>query len=265
MLNTFLYKFTAGSAIYRLAKISHLRTYESEEYLPANVTHSPPTWSEEPQDAEIDVTIKDSTELAETLLTPPPYPIILDIHEWLGNTAAPYYRGWVVRCRMGLTEPLSILHLKTVWHFYEREALSDSLGSTSRYSIYDPRAGVDISSLKESVTVTEFNDQRDILTITGASSLPPYLKGGYIESPDLDKRTILDDVIEGSPAERHLYLNGGFPRQVLDVGFPADVYPGDDLLYSTWANKFAAFTNNGESWGGWEFTPTVDPAKRGVA
>lgn len=264
MLNTFLYKFTAGSHVSRLAKISHARTYADEEYLPANVTHSLPTWSEEPQDAEIDVAIKDSTELAELLLIPPPYPIILDIYEWLGSSASAYYRGWVVRCQFRLTEPLAILHLKTVWHFFEREALSDAPGATSRYSIYDPRAGVDISSLKESVTVTEFNDQRDILTITGATSLPPYLTGGYIEAPDTDKRTILDDVIEGSPAKRHLYLNGGFSRFTLDVGFPADVYPGDDLLYATWANKFAAFTNHGESWGGWEFTPTVDPAKRGV-
>lgn len=262
MLNTFLYKFTAGSSVMRVAKVSQPLTYEGEEYIAANVTHTLPTWSSEPRDAEIDVTIRDNTELAELLLTPPPYPITLDIYEWLDEEVFHYYRGWVVRSQMRPTEPLAILHLKTVWHFFEREAISASLGSTSRYSIYDPRAGVDLSALKQSVIVTEFNDQRDILTVTGATQIDGWFRGGYIEAPNLDKRTILEDVTESG--DRHLTLNGGFSRFTLDVGFPADLYPGDDLLYSTWAVKFDAFTNNGEAWGGWEFTPTVDPVKRGV-
>lgn len=264
MAISFLYHFTAGSDSPKYTNISHERTYQNEDYTPIQITHTSPKFSNEPQDAEIDVTIKDSVELGEVLLSPPPYPITLNIYEydWETDTAIHYYRGWVVRSAFTLTRPTIILHLKTVWHYFERESLSDSLSSLSRYSIYDPRAGVDLSSLADAATVTELNDLRDVLTVTGLTELDGYYKGGYIEAPNLDKRTILEDVTESG--ERHLYLNGGFPRFTLDVGFSATVYPGDDLTYATWANKFAALTNNGEAWGGWEFTPNVDPAVRGV-
>lgn len=259
MLNTFLYHFTAGSATYRFIHIDRALPYENESYDPVQITHTVPTWSDEAQDAEIDVTVKDSIDLSEVLLTPPPYPIILNIYEWLGDEVFHYYRGWVVRCRFKLTEPLIIMHLKTVWHYFEREALSDSLSSVSRYSIYDPRTGVDMESLKQAVTVNTFNDQRDVITVTGITQPGTWFKGGFIVAPNQDKRTIVDQ------SGATLTLNGGFSRNTLDTGFPADLFPGDDLLYATWANKFAAQTNNGESWGGWEFTPTVDPALRGVS
>lgn len=266
MLNTFLYHFTAGSATYRFIHIDRALEHENESYTPVQITHTVPTWSEEPEDAEIDVTVKDSIDLNEVLLTPPPYPIILNIYEWLGGTVSHYYRGWVVRSRFKLQKSEGAvieMHLKTVWHFFERESLSDSLSPLSRYSIYDPRAGADISSLTQAVTAGTFNDQRDVLTITGATQPVPYFRGGVIEAPNLDKRTILEDELVG--LDRQLTLNGGFPRSTLDTGFPALLYPGDDLLYSTWANKFASQTNNGESWGGWELMPNIDPAKRGVS
>lgn len=262
MLNTFLYHFTAGSATYRFIHIDRALSHNDESYSPVQITHSVPTYSEEPQDAEIDVTVKDSIDLSEALLTPPPYPIILNIYEWLGESATEYYRGWVVRCKFKLTEPLIILHLKTVWHFYERESLSDSLAAISRYSIYDPRAGVDMESLRVSATAGTFNDQRDEMKVVGITEPPPYYQGGFVRAPNQDKRTVIKDELVGS--DRVFTLNGGFALSMLDTGFPLDAFPGDDLLYSTWANKFASQTNNGESWGGWEFTPTVDPMKRGV-
>lgn len=268
MIVDFLYRFTAGSSTYRFIKGAFPVTYNSELYEPQDkvvITHTLPTWSNEPQDAEIDVTITESIELAEVLLTPPPYPIILNIFEYDHETeeVLHYYRGWVVRCQFSLTQSLIVLHLKTVWHFYERESLTDSLSALSRYSIYDPRSGVDFSALGVAVTVTALNDERDRLTVTGITQPVDWFKGGFIEAPNLDKRTILADVEEVS--ERRLYLNGGFPQFTLSAGFNATIYPGDDLTYATWANKFSSLTNNGEFWGGWEYTPNVDPAVRGVA
>ena len=262
MLNTFLYHFTAGSAIYRFIHIDRALEFESESYEAVQIAHTVPTYSDEPQDAEIDVEVKDSIDLSEVLLTPPPYPIILKIYEWLGSSASPYYLGWVVRCRFNLTRPTIQLHLKTIWHFFERESLTDSLSSLSRYSIYDPRAGVDIEALRRSLTVSDFSDLRDELTVTGLTEEEGYYTGGFIAAPNQDKRSVLLDETVGG--DRRFTLNGGFSRFTLDEGFPADAYPGDDLTYATWANKFASVTNNGESWGGWEFTPTVDPMKRGV-
>lgn len=260
MLSTFLYKFTAGSALHRLNSSPFSVDFDSETYDAIQITHTLPTFSNEPQDAEIDVTIKESVELAEVLITPPPYPIILDIYEYDYETddITHYYRGWVVRCQFTLTQSVIVLHLKTLWHYYERESQTDSLSSLSRYSIYDPRAGVDVSNLAVPISITAINDQRDVLTVSGITQVDGFFTGGYIESPDLDKRTILDQT------GNQVTLNGGFPRFILDVGFLATLYPGDDLIYSTWANKFSALTNNGEAWGGWEYTPNVDPAVRGV-
>lgn len=259
MLNTFLYNFTAGSATHRYVKVSHEQQYEDESYTPIQITHTIPTYSDEAQDAEIDVTIIESSELAEVLLTPPPYPIILRIYELLGETIAPYYLGWVVRCQFRLTESIFVLHLKTLWHFYERESLTDSLGSLSRFSIYDERSGVDWSALGEAITITSLNDQRDVLTVSGITQIDGYFTGGFIEAPNLDKRTILNHT------GNQLTLSGGFPQFTLDASFPATIYPGDNLTYETWANKFSALTNNGANWGGWQYTPNIDPALRGVS
>lgn len=259
MLNTFLYKFTAGSATYRYTKVAHEQEFADEFYTSVQITHTLPTYSDEPQDAEIDVTLIESNEIGELLLTPPPFPIVLTIYELLGATVTPYYLGWVVRCQFKLTESIFILHLKSLWHFYERESLTDSLSSLSRYSIYDPRSGVDLSSLGVPVTMGTPNDLRDVWTVTGITQPDPYFTGGFIEAPNLDKRTILDHT------SNQLTLNGGFPLFTLDSGFPATIYPGDDLTYETWANKFSTLTNNGSNWGGWQFTPNVDPALRGVS
>src|SRR5689334_14190843 len=103
MLNTFLYNFSAGSATYRFAKVAHAQEFADEIYTPVQIRHTAPKFSEEAQDAEIDVTIIESNEIGELLLTPPPYPIILTIYEVLGEDVTPYYRGWVVRCQFKLT------------------------------------------------------------------------------------------------------------------------------------------------------------------
>lgn len=259
MLNTFLYKFNAGSATYRYAKVAHEQEFASEVYAPIQITHTAPTFSDDAQDAEIDVTIIETSGLTELLLTPPPYPIVLTVYETIGTETNPYYLGWVVRCQFKLTESVFILHLKTLWHFYERESMTDSLGSLSRFSIYDQRSGVDISALATAITITALNDLRDVLTVSGITQLDQYFRGGFIQAPNRDKRTVLDHT------GNQLTLNGGFPRFTLDSGFPASLYPGDDLTYETWANKFSTLTNNGANWGGWQYTPNVDPAVRGVS
>ena len=259
MLNTFLYHVSAGSETYRYVKVAHEQEFNDESYTPIQITHTAPTFSEEPQDAEIDVTIIESSDIGELLLTPPPFPIILTIYELIGEDINPYYQGWVVRCQFKLTESVFVLHLKTLWHFYERESLTDSLSSLSRFSIYDPRAGVSVSDLGVAVTITSMNDFRDVLTVSGITQIDGYFTGGFVEAPNLDKRTILSHV-GNQPT-----LNGGFPRFTLDSTFPATIYPGDDLTYDTWANKFSILTNNGANWGGWQYTPNVDPALRGVS
>lgn len=261
----FLYRFEAGSNIYRFTNVAIDQDYNDETYELAQIEHTPPTFSGEASQSEIDVSLHESNAIAQLFtFGTPAYPIKLRIYEYdrETGTAEDYYRGWVIRPSFRLDDSEVDLHCKTVWHYFERESFTDSLSSLSRYSVYDPRSGVDLASFRVGITVTAINNERDILTVTGITEPDGYFTGGMIVAPDLDKRTILKHVTEG--VDKKLYLNAAFPEFTLAVGFTADIYPGDDLTYDKWANTFGAVTNNGEAWGGWQYTPNVDPAVRGV-
>jgi hypothetical protein len=261
----FLYRFETPSGSINYTDIAENQDYNGEIYNPIQIKHSAPKFSEEPQDAEIDVTIHENNALATRfVLGPPPYKIRCLIYELdrLTELATPVYRGWVIRPSFDLQNSIVSFRMKTVWHFFERESFSDSISALSRYSIFDPRSGVSIENYRVGITILSLNDERDVLTVSGITEIDDWFKGGMIIAPDQDKRTIIKHETVG--ADKVLTLNAAFPRFTLDTGFPADIYPGDDLTYDTWANKFGADTNNGEAHGGWQHTPNVDPALRGV-
>lgn len=261
----FLYRFEYGSTVRGFTNIAEDQSYNSEDYRHLSISHTAPTFSSEPSASEIDVEMHEDNAVADLFgIGPPPYRILLLIYEYNPETgvATPYWRGWVIRSSFDLTKSTVSFHCKTVWHFFERESFTDSLSALSRYSIYDPRSGVDIEVFRRGVAVTVLNDERDVVTVTGLSEIDGWATGGMIVAPDRDKRTILKHETVG--ADKVLTLTAAFPEFTLAVGFPADVYPGDDLLYSTWANKFDSGTNNGEAFGGWPYMPNVDPAVRGV-
>lgn len=265
----FLYRIDAGGVVYRFTNIAGVQEYDGEEYTYATVSHTTPKFSEEPQDAEIDLIVKATNPVANLwVIAPPPYSIIVTILEFdrVTETATPYYEGWAFRPSFRLDkssgEFIARFRLKTLLHFFDRESLSDSLSALSRYSIYDLRSGVDINVYRTSIVATVFNNERDEITVTGITQLDDFFTGGMIVAPDQDKRTILTHWTDGG--NKKLLLNGAFSQFSLDVGFGADIYPGDDLQYVTWANKFADQTNHGEKWGGWRHTPNVDPASKGL-
>lgn len=263
----YIYRIEYGSQVQRWTNQAEDQLLDGETYtyVPAGVRHTPPKFSGDAQSGEIDLTVHENNVLT-TLFTlgPPPFRIRLLIYEYDRDTeiATPHYRGWIVRPSLSLDKSTVSFHCKTVFHFYERESFTDSLSGLSRYSIFDERSGVDIESLRISITATDFNDLRDIVTVTGIAQADGYFNGGVIIAPDRDMRTVLKHITVG--ADKQLTLSSAFNRFILDEGFTADLYPGDDLLYETWANKFAAVTNNGEYFGGWNRMPNVDPAVRGV-
>lgn len=264
----YLYRIEYSSNVLRWSGVAEDQLYDSEIYsfVVGGISHTSPRFSAEAQSAEIELLVHENNPLTTLFsLGPPPFRIKLIIYEFNRDTetATPRYRGWIVRPSFSLDESTVSFRCKSVWHFYERESFTDSLSALSRYSVFDPRSGVDIETLKETITVTAFNDLRDIITITGTAQSPPYYRGGLIIAPDRDMRTILEHELSGS--DIFLTLSSAFNRFTLDEGFTADIYPGDDLLYDTWANKFASVTNNGEKFGGWPFMPDVDPAVRGVS
>jgi hypothetical protein len=262
----YLYRFIAGSVEHLFTNLPTTVTVDDEPYTGAwQVTHTAPTYSGRAEDAEVDITLHEDSPLTDLFINgPPAYQVKVRIFECdlINFTVTPYYRGWVVRAPFKLIGSVVGLHCKSAWHYFERQSLTDSLGILSRYSIYDPRSGVDWSALGADVTVDALNDARDVLTVSGVTELDDYFRGGFIVAPDNDKRGILKHVTESGL--KKLYLTAAFPQFTLGVGFTATVYPGDDLAYSTWANKFAALTNNGEAFGGWPYTPNVDPAVKGV-
>jgi hypothetical protein len=262
----FLYRFETPSAVYTFTDVAEEQDYNGETYQLIQIDHTQPEFSEDPSDAEIDIMIHESNDVANLwVLGPPAYPIKITIYEYnrTAGTVDTYYKGWVVRPRFNLQQSIVSFHCKTVWLFYERESFTDSLSPLSRYSIFDPRSGVDIEGYKVTITVSEMNDERDQLTVTGITEPDDWFKGGIIVAPDQDVRTILthETNLDG---DKVLTLNAAFPQFTLAVGFSADIYPGDDLTYATWANKFGVDTNNGEAHGGWSHMPNVDPSVRGV-
>lgn len=263
----YLYRVEYASNTVRWTNQAEPQPLDSEIYdiIAGGITHTPPRISPDAQAAELDLRIGENNILT-TLFTlgPPPFRIKLLIYEYDPDTeiGTPHYRGWIIRPLLNLDESTASFHCKTAYHFYERESFTDSLSGLSRYSIFDERSGVDIESLRVSVTAENFNDLRDIVTVSGVVEAPPYYRGGVIVAPDRDMRNIVEHETAG--ADVLLTLSSAFNRFTLDEGFTADIYPGDDLLYETWANKFAAVTNDGEYFGGWNRMPNVDPAVRGV-
>jgi hypothetical protein len=261
----FLYRFETPSAVYAFTDIAEGQSFEGEDYLPIQIEHTSPKFSEESEDAEIEVTLYESNPVANLfVLGPPPYPIKIHIYEFdrASETVADNYDGWVVRSSFNLNESTVSFRCKTVGLFFERESFTDSISALSRYSVFDPRSGVDLENYRVGITIESLNDERDVLIVTGITEPDDHFRGGLIVAPDLDKRTIIEHkTISG---DKVLTLNAAFPRFTLAEGFTADIYPGDDLTYSTWANKFSADTNNGEAHGGWQHTPNVDPAIGGV-
>lgn len=261
----YLYRIEYGSNVERWSNVADDQLLDGESYRFMTVEHSRPRFSGEAQASEVDLSVHESNVLTTLFsLGPPPFRIKLLIYEYNRDTETGTlrYRGWIIRPSFDLDGSIVSFRCKTVYHFYERESFTDSLSALSRYSIFDPRSGVDIEGLRVGVTVTALNDLRDMLTVTGITEADNYFTGGLIVAPDRDMRTVLKHVTVGG--DKQLTLSSAFNRFTLDTGFTADIYPGDDLLYDTWANKFASITNNGEYHGGWPFMPNVDPAIRGV-
>lgn len=260
-----LYRIAFGSSTERWTNIAEDQSFNGEPYTYKEVEHTRPKFSANPQDAEVTLSIYESNAVAELFtFGPPPFQVKLDIWEYdrSADSVTKQYHGWIIRPSFKLNDSIIDFRCKSVWHFFERESFSDSLSALSRYSIYDPRSGVDWQALRVGITVDVLNDERDILTVSGITEPDDWFKGGFIVAPDQDKRTILKHVTEGGL--KKLYLAAAFPQFTLDTGFTADIYPGDDLVYSTWANKFGSVTNNGEKHGGWPYMPNIDPTVRGV-
>lgn len=267
----FLYQFLLGSGRnYFYTNIAENQLYNGDDYVFTQIEHTEPTFSGDDEESEIDVTIKStdseqSNPIADLyLLSPPPYEVKIKILEYDRDTdtAEDYYKGWIVRAPFDLERRTVSFHLKTLWLFFERETFTDSLSALSRYSIFDPRSGVDVESLRVPITVTALNAFRDVLTVTGISQADGWFDGGIFSTPDRDPRTILDhQTVSGN---KELTITHPYPQAILDTGFTSDIYPGDDLTYETWSVKYSAQTGSGRAFGGWPFMPNRDPAVGGV-
>ena len=256
----FLYRFE-GSTVYRYTDQAQAQTYGGETYEASTASHSMPTWSSNPSDAEIDVVFKEDNAVANLyLIQPPPYKVKLRIYEYdrVTGQAEAHWTGYIIRPSWDLMRSTVSIRCKTPGFMLDRESVSDPLSAMSRYSIFDGRSGVDVDAESIVVTVTAINDLRDILTVTGITEIDDWFTSGVIIAPDGDQRTVLKHTTESGA--KKLYLSAPFNSLSLDTGDVADLLPGDDLLHATWVNKYDA----GQAFGGWPFTPNHDPVKSGI-
>lgn len=263
----FLYRFELGNGRnYFYTNIAGNQLFDGDDYKFTQIEHTAPTYSEDDEESEIDVSMTSTTSeqsnpIADLfMLSPPPYEVRIVILEYdrVTETAEPYYEGWVVRAPFDLEKRIVSFRLKTLWLFFERETFIDSLSALSRYSIFDPRSGVDVEALRVPVTVTGLNDFRELLTVTGIAQADGWFTAGIFSTPDRDPRTILKH--ETVLGDKKLTITHPYPQAILDEGFSADVYPGDDLTFETWSVKFGVPT----AFGGWPYLPDRDPAVGGV-
>ncbi len=262
----FLYRMDTDAGVFTYSGIGSkealvdatAQTYDSEKYYPHLISHTQPTFSSDPTEADIDITVSEDNPVARMYLShPPPYTCKVRIYEYDRNAASAeaHWAGTLLRVNFDLRGKVTLRC--RVGHLFERETLSDSLAALSRYSIYDPRSGVDYEALKIVVTVTALNDWKDVITVTGVTNPPTWFKGGMMKAPDGDLRTIILQSGNDAAPPCQLTLNGAFPSTTLVVGSVVEIYPGDDLLHSTWDTKFSA----GAKHGGWAWMPNSPQTK----
>lgn len=142
------------------------------------------------------------------------------------------------------------------------EGLNDTFQALCNWFLFEYPCPVNRANWKVIVTVTDIDTDNLQVTVSGAGDkIAGWFKAGYLETPNGDKRTIIDDVVDGT--DHILTLQQNFPSTSLKVNDSADAYPGCDRAYTTCRDKFGAETGNGAAFGGNNIQANVNPHEIG--
>lgn len=271
----YLYRFSEGGsgAVYDYCAVGHELVYEDAPFTPVNISHSAPTFSSDPSQARVTVTLKDDLQVAMNYIShPPPYKTELQIWEvtqtslivgtntLLVEGAEAYWKGQIVRIAWRENFTVAEILCKTLQEVhFSRETNNESLNPLCRFHNGDGRCPVDPEDFKETVTVSAISADISEATITVTGITSPFTyTSGRIRLPNGDQRTI--ELQTGGV----LTLSRAFPSTSVQVGDVVEIFLGDDLTFETCQVTFGADTDNGEAWGGWNWTPNRDYAKFGI-
>jgi hypothetical protein len=142
------------------------------------------------------------------------------------------------------------------------EGLNDTFQSTCNWFLFEYPCPVNRANWKVIGTVDSIDTENFAVEISGASDkIAGWFKAGYLEAPNGDLRTILDDTV--AAGIHTLTLQQNFPSTSLKVGDSADLYPGCDRAYTTCRDKFGDETGNGAAFGGNNIQANVNPHEIG--
>ena len=142
------------------------------------------------------------------------------------------------------------------------EGLNDTYQSLCNWFLFNFPCPVNRANWRVGVTVEEIDTENFTVTVSGADDkIAGWFKAGYFEAPNGDKRTIIDDTIDGS--DHILTLQQNFPSTSLRANDSADAYPGCDRAYTTCRDKFGSETGSGAAFGGNNIQANVNPHEIG--
>jgi uncharacterized phage protein (TIGR02218 family) len=251
-----LFKFSWRGYFWRFTDSDVPVIRGGETFLPEPVWRSAVRADEEVHSASVEVTLPALNQVSRLFSVTQfqPTNVWLTIHrvhrDEIDGDAALVFAGEVGSAKFeGASAVLSCFPVRDT---INRVVPVQLVGRLCNNTLYDFRCRVDPEAHRYECTVTGVSG--NVLTVTPINGLVPdgYFDGGYVFSPTYQHTTILTHV----GGTLTLFSNPGYL-----VGSTFSAFAGCDRRMSTCKWKF----NNVENHQGYNFFPTIDPFKDGVA
>lgn len=258
-----LYRFTHGVRVWTYTSGDESFVYNGEKYEPVPMQRSAPMQSNDRARSGVDVSLDGDTEIAALYATfVPPQPVALTIfvvHRG-DDEIVDFWTGRVRSCRWGDHGAEATLHCEPNTAQLQRWGLRQLFQASCNVALFSTRCGVPSSAFKIAQTVGDcVIDGNTISSSLFDAFADGWLTGGYVERPDSlgDARMILSHV-----GDTIVLLA---PFEGLTSAERLFAYAGCDHTFATCSGeKFAAFTDDGESFCGCPTIPTRNIYESGV-
>lgn len=254
-----LYRFTLGEQVWTFASGDEEIIYNAETYTPEPVQRTEPEQSREKGRAGITITVARDNPVALLYVGSVPSRsvgvTIFRLHED-DDEVRDFWTGRVRSCERAEGLPAK-LNCETNSAMLQRLGLRAKHQSTCNVPLYSARCGVLKAAFATVGEVQSINGA----VIVGAAFVnadPTWFKGGMVERANGELRTIDAQGGDGSLTLR-------LPFEGLAVGEVVTAYAGCAHDFATCSSpKFAAYTDDGESFVGCPTIPADNPHDTGL-
>jgi hypothetical protein len=195
---------------------------------------------------------------------PPPGNTTVDIYRLneVGGDPNPELIGFVVT-ECPIEESTGIIRCQHLLALVAgSEGLSETFGPTCPYMFGHFPCPVPIAAATDNSLVVEDIDlENETATLSGSIRIAGKYKPGVIIAPNTDKRSILEDIVDGS--NHVITLQRNFPSTTLRVGDEVSVIRGCDRLHQTCRDEWGEFTGDGAAFGGNNLQANKNPHEQG--